>query len=52
MGLQGKDGFKELKHNKPGIVVLNKKERTCMMIDVACPFDIRVQEKEKEKIER
>ena len=43
---------KELKHNKPDIVILDKQKRTCMIIDVACPFDIRIQEKEKEKIER
>ena len=43
---------KELKYNKPDVVVLNKQKRTCMIIDVACPFDIRIQEKEKEKIER
>ena len=43
---------KELILDKPDIVVLEKQKRTCMIIDVACPFDIRVQEKEEEKIER
>ena len=47
---------KELKPNKPDIVGLDKQKRTCMIIDVACPSDISVQkkgkEKEKEKAER
>ena len=38
-------------HDKPDIVFLNKEERPCLIIDVACPFDTRVLSKEKEKIE-
>ena len=41
----------KIEHNKPDIVVWNKIERKCLIIDVACPFDIRVKGKEKEKIE-
>lgn len=41
-----------LEHNKPDILVLNKKDRTCLILDVACPFDTRVDIKEKEKIEK
>ena len=41
----------KIEHNKPDIVVLDKIERKCLIIDVACPFDIRVKDKEKEKIE-
>ena len=41
----------KIEHNKPDIVVLDKMERKCLIIDVACPFDIRVKDKEKEKIE-
>ena len=41
----------KVEHNKPDIVVLDKTERKCMIIDVTCPFDIRVKDKEKEKIE-
>ena len=26
-------------HKKPDIVIKNKKEKTCQIIDVACPFD-------------
>ena len=39
-----------LHHNRPDIVVLEKKERVCYIIDVACPFNIQVLEKEQEKI--
>ena len=32
-------------------MVLDKIECTCLIIDVACPFDMQVKDKEKEKIE-
>ena len=38
-------------HNKPDLVLLDKKGRTCYIIDVACPFNTRVEKKEKEKFE-
>ena len=38
--------------SKPDIVVLYKQKRSCIMIDVACPFDTRITEKEQEKIEK
>ena len=41
----------KVEHNKPDIVVLDKTERKCLIIDVACPFDIRVKGKEKDEIE-
>ena len=41
-----------LEHNRPDIVVLEKEDRTCSVIDVACPFDTRVLEKEQEKMEK
>ena len=41
----------KIDHNKPDIVLLDKKEKTCYVIDVACPFDTRVEKKEKEKFE-
>ena len=41
----------EIEHNKPDIVVLDKIKRKCLVIDVACPFDIRLKDKEKQKIE-
>ena len=43
---------REIKPRKPDIVVVNKNERSCAIIDIAIPGDIRVSEKEKEKIER
>ena len=42
---------RHLDHNRPDIVVLEKKERVCYIINVACPFDMRVLEKEQEKID-
>ena len=40
-----------LDHNMPDIVVLEKKGRVCFIVDVACLFDTRVAEKEREKID-
>ena len=42
----------EIKARKPDIVVANKNERSCTIIDIVIPGDIRVSEKEKEKIDR
>ena len=42
----------KLDHNKPDILILDKRKRECHIIDVACPFDTRVKEKEREKIEK
>ena len=38
--------------NRPDIVFLEKTSRKCLLIDIACPFDTRVANKEKEKIEK
>ena len=43
---------REIKARKPDIVTVNKNERSCAIIDIAIPRDIRVSEKEEEKIER
>ena len=43
---------REIKARKPDIVVVNKNERSCAMIDIAIPGDIKVSEKEKVEIER
>ena len=40
----------EIKTRKPNIVVVNKNERSCAIIDIAIPGDIRVSEIEKEKL--
>ena len=37
---------------RPGLVVVDKKMRTCKIIDFAVPGDSRIEEKEKEKIEK
>ena len=36
----------QIEHNRPDVVVLDKIERSCYVIDIACPFDTRVLEKE------
>ena len=43
---------REIKVRKPDIVVINKNERSCVIIDIALPGDIKVSEKENKKIER
>ena len=40
-----------LEHNKPYIAVLDKEQKLCLVIDVACPFDSRINKKEQKKIE-
>ena len=40
-----------IQHRRPDIVVMEKKERKCKIIDIACPGDSRVELKEKEKME-
>ena len=40
-----------LDHNRPDIVVLEKEGRMCFIVNVACPFDTRVAEKERQKID-
>ena len=37
---------RETKTRKPGVVVLNKNERYCVLIDIAIPGDIRANKKE------
>ena len=43
---------KILEHSRPDIVILEKNSRSCLIVDVSCPFDTRVLEKEREKIDR
>ena len=42
----------EIEYNKPDIIVHNKMKRECIITDVVCPFDSRVDKKEVEKIEK
>ena len=37
---------------RPDIVVIDKKERVCLIVDIAVPSDRRVEEKEQEKVEK
>ena len=38
--------------NRPDIVILNKKSRSCLLIDVAIPNDHNIKEKEEKKIKK
>ena len=40
-----------LEHNRSDIVVMEKARRACQIIDVACPFNTRIVEKERVKID-
>ena len=42
----------EIRARKPDITAVNKNERSCVIIDIALPEDIKVSKKEREKIER
>ena len=37
---------------RPDIVIIDKKEKSCIIVDVAVPADVRVHEKEREKVEK
>ena len=37
-------------HNKPDLILLEKREKICYIADIACPFDTRIEKKEKNKI--
>ena len=41
---------KVLEHSRPDITIHKKAKKECILVDVACPFDTRVKEKEEEKI--
>ena len=36
---------------RPDIVIIDKKEKSCIIVDIAVPADGRVHEKEREKVE-
>ena len=40
---------REVTGNRPDIIIINKKEKTCTLIDVAIPADRNVVQKEEEK---
>ena len=37
-------------HNKPDLILLEKREKICYIADIAWPFDTRIEKKEKNKI--
>ena len=43
------DGGKANNRNKPDVVVMDKKEGKCLIIDIASPFDTRISEENLEK---
>ena len=43
---------KMIEHRKPAIVLVDKVQQKCLIIDVACPGDNRIAEKEEEKLQR
>jgi hypothetical protein len=47
--IQGVQTGREVLANRPDITVKNKKDRTCLLIDVAIPSDRNVLLKEAEK---
>ena len=52
MGLKGINRFdsgKTNNRNKPGVVVMDKKEGRCLIIDIALPFDTKISEEKLEK---
>ena len=44
----------QIEHNRPDVhvVVFDKIERSCYVIDIACPFDTRVLGKKQDKMEK
>ena len=44
VGLQASNRFDGGETNKPDIVVMEKKEGKCLVIDIARPFDTRISE--------
>ena len=40
-----------MEHNRPDITFIDKRDKMSDVIDVKCPFDTRIQKKEKEKVD-
>ena len=43
---------RKLDHNRPDIVLVDKQSKSCLIIDVACPNDWRVESKQEEKVNK
>ena len=37
---------------RPDVAIINKSDRTCIIVDIAVPGDSRISHKEKEKVEK
>ena len=37
----------KMDHNKPDLILLEKREKICYIVDVACQFDSRLEKKDK-----
>ena len=48
-GINRFDSGKTKNRNKPDVVVMDKKEGKCLIIDIARPFDTRISEEKLEK---
>ena len=44
--------YYKVEHNRPDLVVVDKQQAVCQIIDVTVPGDARVELKEKEKIDK
>ena len=42
----------QIEYNKPHIVLVNKVDKSCTIIDVACPFDRRLVSNGRQKIKK
>ena len=43
---------KVLQHTGPDMTVLQKENHKCLLLDISCPFDTKIQEKEQEKAKK
>ena len=41
----------KLAHNKPDILIWNKAEKTCAVVEISCPADMNITKKAKEKLD-
>ena len=37
---------------RPGLILIKKEENNCTIVDFAIPYDTRIEQKEKEKVEK
>ena len=49
IGINRFDSGKTTSRNKPDVVVMDKKEGKCLILDIARPFDTKISEEKLEK---